>query len=315
VGNTTVTWTVTDIHGNSTTATQVVTINDTENPTISAPAPLGLPCDSGACGRALAHISLGTPVTSDNCGVATVSNNAPSSFPVGNTTVTWTVTDIHGHTATATQIVTINDTEAPELTDPANMTISDGNPVTFAATATDNCGVQGIVYMAGSTVITSPCGFAAGTTVVDVIATDTHGNTATCQFTVTRAVSCQFTGFLSPIGGADATGGSFADPLRAFKLGSTIPVKFRLVCGGVPNTTGVHTLQAIKYSSSITSDVAIDVRPTGAATTGNQFRLTDAATGDWHFNLSTKSFTKGVWKLVATLSDGSQHEVWIEIKK
>jgi hypothetical protein len=154
-----------------------------------------------------------------------------------------------------------------------------------------------------------------GTTVVDVTATDIHGNSATCQFTATRSVSCQFTGFQSPIGGADATGGTFADPLRAFKLGSTIPVKFRLVCGGVPNTTGVHTLQAIKYSSSTTSDAAIDATPTDAATTGNQFRLTDASTGDWHFNLSTKTFTKGIWKLVATLSDGSQHEVWIEIKK
>jgi len=103
--------------------------------------------------------------------------------------------------------------------------------------------------------------------------------------------------------------------LRAFKLGSTIPVKFRFVCGSTPDTTGVHTLQAIKYSSTTTSDLAIDATPTDAATTGNQFRLTDAATGEGQFNLSTKSFTKGIWKLVATLSNGRQHEVWIEIKK
>ena len=99
-------------------------------------------------------------------------------------------------------------------------------------------------------------------------------------------------------------------------MGSTIPVKFRLACGGVPDTIGVHTLQAIKYSRSTTSDATLDATPTDAATTGNQFRLTDAATGDWHFNLSTKTgFSKGIWKLVATLSDGSQHVVWIEIKK
>jgi len=316
VGPHTVTATVTDIHGNSASASFTVTVNDTQNPTITAPPALSLANDAGACGRALAHIALGTPVTGDNCGVASVSSNAPSSFPVGNTTVTWTVMDIHGRTATATQIVTINDTEAPELIDPANMTISDGNPAAFGTTATDNCGMQSIVYRVGSTVITSPCAFPVGSTVVDVTATDIHGNTATCQFTVTRtAASCLFTGFQSPIGGADATGGTFADPLRAFKLGSTVPVKFRLVCGGVPNTTGVHTLQAIKYSSSTTSDAAIDATPTDAATSGNQFRLTDASTGDWHFNLSTKTFTKGIWKLVATLSDGTQHEVWIEIKK
>jgi len=31
--------------------------------------------------------------------------DAPGQFPVGNTTVTWTVTDIHNNTRTATQIV------------------------------------------------------------------------------------------------------------------------------------------------------------------------------------------------------------------
>jgi hypothetical protein len=37
-----------------------------------------------------------------------VTNNAPTAFPLGNTTVTWTVTDGSGNTATATQLVTVN---------------------------------------------------------------------------------------------------------------------------------------------------------------------------------------------------------------
>jgi len=70
----------------------------------------------------------------------------------------------------------------------------------------------------------------------------------------------------------------------------------------------------VKYSSAVDSDPAIDASPTDAATTGNQFRLTD---GQWHFNLSTKNsgFGQGTWKLIATLSDGSKHEVWIMLKK
>jgi hypothetical protein len=133
-----------------------------------------------------------------------------------------------------------------------------------------------------------------------------------------------FQGFLSPIGGSVETlnGGSFADPVRAFKLGSTIPVKFAIsswngtTCGA-PVFTGIHTLQAIKYSNSVDSDPAIDATPTDAATTGNQFRLTDS---EWHFNLSTKGggpagFTAGTWLLKATLQDGSIHTVWITIKK
>ena len=121
-----------------------------------------------------------------------------------------------------------------------------------------------------------------------------------------------FVGFLPPIDGADATGGSFADPVRTFKLGSTIPVKFSSSCGGSPVLTGIHTLQVIKYSNSTTSDPPIDATPTDSATTGNEFRLVDS---QWHFNLSTKPLTAGTWKLTATLSDGSIHVVWIALRK
>ena len=66
------------------------------------------------------------------------------------------------------------------------------------------------------------------------------------------------------------------------------PVKFGATLaeqGGAALITGIHTLQAIKYSSATDSDPPIDATPTDAATTGNQFRLT---TSDWRFNLSTK---------------------------
>ena len=53
--------------------------------------------------------------------------------------------------------------------------------------------------------------------------------------TVTVLTACSaFNGFLPPIGGAveKLNGGSFADPVRAFKLNSTIPVKFSATCFG-----------------------------------------------------------------------------------
>ena len=204
------------------------------------------------------------------------------------------------------------DTEPPVITCPPNVTAGCSTerlvPVTWPEpVVTDN--------RPGVTVVCVPAsgsGFAIGTTVVTCTATDAAGNTASCSFTVTRA-SMGFTGFMSPIGGADDTsGGSFDAPVRAFKLGSTIPVKFAATSCGGPVLTGVHTLKAIKYSSSTTSDPAIDATPTDGATAGNQFRLTDS---QWHFNLSTKSLSQGTWKLVATLSDGSEHFVWITSKK
>jgi hypothetical protein len=123
-----------------------------------------------------------------------------------------------------------------------------------------------------------------------------------------------FIGFLSPIGGADLTGGSFGDPLRTFKLGSTIPVKFKAVWlnGGTTVVTGSHKLVARKYSSNAVYDAEVIAIATDAATSGNEFRLSG---GEWHFNLSTKGMTAGTWELTATLQDGSTHTVWIAIKK
>jgi YDG domain/Divergent InlB B-repeat domain/Galactose oxidase, central domain len=124
-----------------------------------------------------------------------------------------------------------------------------------------------------------------------------------------------FAGFLSPIGGADSTGGSYVDTIRTIKLGSTLPVKFTTFTdGGSPWLTGIHTIQAIKFSNATTSEAALELTATDTATMGNQFRLTD---GQWHFNLSTKTqsgFSKGIWQIVATLEDGTRHFAWIELK-
>ena len=123
VGETTVTWTVTDINGNTATATQLVTVTDDEAPSITAPADATASADAGSCEAAT--VDLGTPETADNCtGELTVENDAPASFPVGETTVTWTVTDINGNTATATQTVTVTDDGAPSITAPADATAS-----------------------------------------------------------------------------------------------------------------------------------------------------------------------------------------------
>jgi hypothetical protein len=78
-------------------------------------------------------------------------------------------------------------------------------------------------------------------------------------------------------------------------------------------TTGIHTLQALKYSNATDADAPINATPTDAATTGNEFRLSGT---EWHFNLSTKGgFTTGTWLLKATLLDGSEKTAWVTMKK
>lgn len=180
-GTTTITWTATDACGNQSAVSFNVTVNDTENPVITAPAAVSASAAPGLCGTA---VTLATPATADNCGVQSVTNDAPAFFPVGITIVTWTVTDNSGNTATATQTVTVSDNEAPSITAPASITTntdtgSDKATVSLGtATASDNCGVQSVTNDA-------PAQFPLGTTTVTWTVTDIHGNTSTATQTVT----------------------------------------------------------------------------------------------------------------------------------
>ncbi len=183
VGTNVVTEVVTDIHGNSSTNTFNVIVNDTQPPSAIVPATIVQANDPGVCG---AVVNFTLPSQTDNCGIAS-SNATPASgsfFPVGTNVVTVVVTDIHGNSATNTFNVVVNDTELPVVTCPANIiqSVDPGHTfatVSFTPTATDNCAVAMIVS-------TPPSGsqFPIGTNLVTVVATDIHGNTQNCTFTV-----------------------------------------------------------------------------------------------------------------------------------
>jgi hypothetical protein len=182
LGNTTVVWTVVDGSGNSATCTQIVTVVDTQLPTIACPADVTVPADLGSC--VASGVALGTPVTADNCSVATVTNNAPSTYPLGNTTVTWTVVDGSGNTSTCEQIVTVIDTQLPTIICAAPMTVNT-DPGVCETTMTltvpssaDNCSVASVTSNA-------PATFPLGTTVVTWTVLDGSGNSATCTQSVT----------------------------------------------------------------------------------------------------------------------------------
>jgi gliding motility-associated-like protein len=104
-GTYTITWVFDDTNGNTVTATQTVIIDDVTNPTIAAPATVDVYPNTIGC--VATGIDLGVPTTADNCQVTSVVNNGLSVYPLGSTTVIWTVTDIGGNIATATQIVNV----------------------------------------------------------------------------------------------------------------------------------------------------------------------------------------------------------------
>lgn len=279
-----------------------------------SPAPLSCPADivTGTDpNQCSAVVEFSTPTATNGFGNPLAVTCFPASgsvFPLGTTTVTCTAND--GSSCSFT--VTVNDTQPPTLACPANLSIDCSvallEPVSFQATTSDTCDPNPLLGYS----IPPGSGFPVGTTIVTCTSIDSSGNQSNCSFNITRA-PLDFTGFLAPIGGADSTGGSFAAPVRTFKMGSTIPVKFSAACGGAPVLTGVHRLQVTQYTSQTTDGIAIDATPTDAATTGEEFLL---STSQWMFNLNTQAtcMSVGIWKLTATLCDGSQHSAWIQLK-
>ncbi len=177
-GTTTVTWTATDANGNSSTGIQSVTVNapDTTAPVVTAP--IGITTEATAV---LTPVTLGTATAIDDVdGALTPSADNPGPFPVGITSVTWSATDSAGNVGTATQAVTLQDTTAPVLTVPADVTVTATAPATVAigsASATDIFGV--------TISNDAPATYPTGTTTVTWTATDANGNSSTGTQSVT----------------------------------------------------------------------------------------------------------------------------------
>ncbi|MGB0171068.1 MAG: HYR domain-containing protein [Flavobacteriales bacterium] len=187
------TYTATDIHGNISTDSFDIEVTDDETPTISGmPANISQSNDAGECA---ADVSWAAPTAGDNCGVAsfTSSHDSGDSFAVGTTTVTYSVTDIHGNSNSASFTVTVTDDEAPAISPMAadNTYQRDGGEAAAfsswlanygGAAATDNCGIDS--WSNNSTGLSDGCG-STGTETVTFTVTDIHGNSSTTSATFT----------------------------------------------------------------------------------------------------------------------------------
>jgi autotransporter-associated beta strand protein len=111
----TVILTATDADGHSDTGTAQVTVVDDQLPVLTVPS------NQFFCYGASGSYTVPAPHASDNCGIAAIGhtvsgatsrsgNGADASgvFNAGQSTITWTVTDVHGNQTTASTVVTVN---------------------------------------------------------------------------------------------------------------------------------------------------------------------------------------------------------------
>lgn len=184
IGTTLVTYTATDASGNTETCSFNVTVEDSSAP-VFASCVSDIVVTAGA--NCKATVSWTEPTASDNCGIAgVVRSHAPGTeFNLGNTSVTYTATDIHGKVSTCSFNVSVVVTDLPQVSGcPGNLSgISDDtNEAVISWTEpvfSVRCGNVAIQksHEPGSR-------FETGTTEVTYTATDDFGNTTTCKFQV-----------------------------------------------------------------------------------------------------------------------------------
>ncbi|HMC68932.1 MAG TPA: HYR domain-containing protein, partial [Mycobacteriales bacterium] len=260
LGATTVSCSATDAHGNTGTASFVVTVTDTTRPIVTVPANATVEA-TDPTGASFAFTASATD--NINGAVAVTCNHASgATFPIGTTTVTCTATDARANVGTNSFTVTVRDTTAPTLTLPPNAaaeaTSAAGAIVTFSATAVD--GVDGAVAV--SCTPASGATFPIAATLVTCTATDTHGNSRVGSFTMTVR---------------DTTG-----PIV------TVPANATIDATGPTGAAFTFTASA---ADTVNGVVAVSCTPTSGATFAPGTTTVTCTAIDSHANASTKTFT------------------------
>jgi hypothetical protein len=185
--------------------------------------------------------------------------------------------------------ITIQDTTPPAfgvLPDIVVAPTSNAGAVVTFGPFTANDLVDGAIT--GTAVPASGSTFPAGSTTVNVSATDAHSNTGHASFHVNVLYS--WSGFLSPF------------PKQQFKMGSNIPIKFALTGA----SAGITNLVATGYWATVNGAIV------GPDHTIGTFSY-NAATATYQLNWKT-NVPKGTYQIKAVFGDGSVHTIQVILK-
>ena len=265
-GTYTVTWTYTDVGGNSVDQVQTVVVSGNDN---QAPVPdvATLPVVTDECEATV----VTPPTATDNCaGTVTGTTTDPLTYTgAGTYTVHWTYTDAVGNTSTQNQTVVVTDTDPPTIALVGSNSVTVECHTSFndpGVTTEDNCVPKNVnVTTTGLPNVDQP-----GTYTVTYTATDGGGNTASVQRTVIvvdttpPAIDCPdditvylplnstdttaVVNFTAPVG-TDSCGGANTTQTAGLPSGSAFPV------GTTTNTFTVTDGAGLTASCSFTVTV------------------------------------------------------------
>jgi len=286
LGTTTVNCTATDTHGNATSGSFTVTVQDTTPPALTLPANITAEA-TGPSGAAVSY----TATAIDAVDGSVTPNCSPASgsiFALGTTTVNCTATDTHGNATSGSFTVTVEDKTAPTLSLPANITAvatsASGAVVTYPVSATDPDNDTSTLTI--SCTPRSGSMFPAGVTTVTCTATDPAGNTGTGTFQV--AVVDFSMGPINPVTvsvGGTASTSVTVNSVSGFN--STVALSASGAPAGVSlslNPTSVTPASGGSASSTLTVHLSPMVTPT-------TFTLTVTGTFEGVSHTSTASVT------------------------
>jgi len=271
IGSTSITCSVTDIAGATASDSFTITITNTAPTIVDLPNIFGEA--TGAAGRVMSFTSTGSDAED---GALTPVCNATSgaTFPIGTTSVSCTVTDVAGYTATDSFTITVVDTTAPVLSlptiAPAVATSAAGRVVTYTTSALD--------VVDGATAVTcapvSGSTFPIATTTVTCTTSDTRGNTSTGSFAVSvtnsaptildlpnlsgEATSATGRAFTFTSTGNDAEDGALT-PVCNATSGATFPIGITNVTCTVTDVAGATASDSFTIEVKDTTAPAVTV--------------------------------------------------------
>ena len=186
VGTNTVHLTVTDVNGNSATASATVTVEDNIAPVNSV---VNIPVFLDASGQATIAAADVNNNTTDNCGIDTMmlSNYDFTCSDKGPNLIDFTAEDVNGNTSTSTVVVTVYDVDAPTVnTKDVTVYLNNMGVATISDTdvdnnSTDNCS---IMNMSLNNTMFTCSDIGANTVMLTVTDNSLNSASATAQVTV-----------------------------------------------------------------------------------------------------------------------------------